>query len=164
MSSSLAESMINAASLEIAGKKEEALAELCQARDAGHHSPKLYGAIGHLQFELRSFEAAAQSYEEALRMDPDDSTAHYDRAVCLEKLRAWEDAAAGFQRAIELDSRRASAHLGLGIAQLHLGRPREALSCFEKCLERQPFREAALRGQAVALHLLERYGEASESY
>src|SRR5450759_1283947 len=94
MNLSLAESMIHAASLEIAGKREEALAELCQARDAGHHTPKLYGAIGHLQFELRRFQAAAGAYEEALRLDGDDATTHYNRAVCLERLDAWEDAAA----------------------------------------------------------------------
>ena len=107
MSSSLAESMITAASFEIAGKKEEALAELCQARDAGHHSAKLCGAIGHLQFELRSFAAAAGTYEEALRIDRDDATTHYNLGVCFECLNAWPDAAAAFQKAIELDSRRA---------------------------------------------------------
>jgi tetratricopeptide (TPR) repeat protein len=164
MSSSLPESFIHAASLEIAGKKEEALAELCQARDAGYHSPKLYNAIGHLQFELRQFMAAAHTYEEVLRVDGGDAAAHYNRAVCLEKLGAWEDSAAGFQKAVELDGRRASAHLGLAISQLHLDNPREALGGFEACLERQPFREAAQRGQAVALHLLGRYQEASECY
>src|SRR5258707_9971118 len=131
MNLSLAESMIEAASLAIAGKKDEALAELCQARDAGHQSPKLYDAIGHLQFELRRFEAAAGAYEEALLLDREDSTTHYNRAVCLEKLDAWEGARAAFQKAIDLDSRRASAHLGLGISQLHLQRPQEALAAFE---------------------------------
>ena len=164
MSLSLAESMFNAASLAIAGKKEDALAELRQARDAGHRSPKLSSAIGHLQFELRHFEPAAAAYEEALRLDRDDSTSHYNRGVCLEKLESWEPAAAAFQRAIDLDSRRASAYLGLGIAQLHRSRPQEALDAFEKCLERQPFREAALRGQAVALHLVGRFPEAAECY
>jgi Flp pilus assembly protein TadD len=132
MSSSLTESMINAASLAIAGKREEALAELCAARDVGHRSAKLFGAIGHLQFESAHFEVAARTYEEALRLDPDDSATHYNRAVCFEKLYAWEEAAAAFQKAIELDSRRASAHLGLGISQLHLGRAEEALAAFEK--------------------------------
>jgi len=48
MNLSLSELMINAASHEIAGKKEEALAELVQAREAGYHSPKLFTAIGNL--------------------------------------------------------------------------------------------------------------------
>src|SRR5665213_478041 len=65
MNRSLAESMIGAASLEIAGNKEEALAELCRARDAGYDSARLHSAIGHLQFELRRFERAAHAYVEA---------------------------------------------------------------------------------------------------
>jgi tetratricopeptide (TPR) repeat protein len=164
MSLPLAEAMIDAASLAIAGKKEDALAELCRSRDAGHQSPKLYDAIGHLQFDLRQFEAAAATYDTSLRLSPGDSLTYYNRAVCLEKMEAWEEAATAFHRAIELDSRRASAYLGLGISRLHLGNPQQALEAFEKCLERQPFREAALRGQAVALHLLQRDQEASECY
>jgi tetratricopeptide (TPR) repeat protein len=161
---SLAQSMIDAASLVIAGKQEEALAELCKARDAGHRSSKLLDAIGHLQFELQLCEAAASTYEDALRLNPDDSATHYNRAVCLEKLRAWEEARTAFERAVELDSRRASAHLGLGMAELRLAKPQQALDAFERCLERQPFREAALQGRAVALHLLNRHREASDCY
>jgi tetratricopeptide (TPR) repeat protein len=147
MSLPLAESMTTAAYLAIAGKKEEALAELSQARDAGHRSPGLFGAIGHLQFELGCFDAAARAYEEALGLDRDNSTNHYNRGVCLEKLEAWEEAAAAFEKAVELDSRRSNAYLGLGIAHLHLKRPQEALAAFEKCLERQPLRETTQRGQ-----------------
>src|ERR1017187_4635366 len=82
MNLSLAESMIGAASLEIAGKPEDALAELCRARDAGHHSAKLYNAIGHMQFGLRRFRMAACAYQEALRVEPGDGTTLYNRAVC----------------------------------------------------------------------------------
>ncbi len=164
MSVSLAECMKSAASRAIAGAPEDALAQLCLARDAGIRSPRLIGAIGHLQFELRRFEDAGRSYEEALHLDPGDSIAPYNRGVCLERAGDWEGAAEAFRKALELDSRRAGAYLGLGISQLHLGRPEEALSAFEKCLERQPFREASIRGRAVALHLLQRYEEASAVY
>ena len=41
-------------------EKEKALAELNQAREAGHHSAKLCGAIGHLLFELRSFRGSCE--------------------------------------------------------------------------------------------------------
>src|SRR5215467_6865223 len=101
MSVSLAESMTKAALLEIAGKKEEALAELCRARDAGERAPKLLGAIGHMQFDLRHFVDANQSYEESLRLEPDDAGTHYNRGVCLEKLGDWDNAAAAFQKAID---------------------------------------------------------------
>ena len=132
MTPTLSESMIAAASLQIAGKTEDALAELCRVRDAGHRSPKLSCAIGHLQFELRRFDLAAHTYAEALSLGDDDSTTHYNHAVCLEKLAAWEDAAAAFRKSIELDSRRAGAHLGLAISLLNLQRPQEALAAFDQ--------------------------------
>ena len=164
MSSALIETMVKAASLQMTGDAAGALAELCHARDEGDQSPKLYCAVGHLHFELGQFEAAARSYQGVLRLNGDDSTAHYNLAVCLEKLGAWEQAAQAFRKAIEKDPRRAGAHLGLGICLLHLQQPQDALDAFERCLDRQPFREAALHGKAAALQFLNRQAEASELY
>src|ERR1017187_1938503 len=164
MNSSLAEAMIQAASLQIRGRLEDALAELCRAREAGHHSPKLNCAVGHLQFELRQFQAAAGTYADIVKLDGSDPTACYNLAVCLEKLGAWEQAAAAFSKVVEIDPRNAGAQLGLGICLLNQQRTQDALDALERCLERQPFRESALRGRALALHLLQRYEEALACY
>ena len=59
MSAVLADALARAASLQITGKTEEALWELLSAKGAGHQSPKLFDAIGHLQFELGQFHSAA---------------------------------------------------------------------------------------------------------
>src|SRR5258708_36864484 len=119
MNRSVAEPMIKAASLQLTGKVEEALAELCGARDAGRGSPKLYCAIGHLQFELRQFEAAAKTYEDAAKLDETDRTAHYNLAVCRERLGEWEQAAAAFGKALEQDPRHTSAPVAVGIGSLN---------------------------------------------
>jgi tetratricopeptide (TPR) repeat protein len=119
--------------LPVAGA-EGAVAELRRARDAGVQSPKLYCAIGHLHFELGQFSAAAASYEDELRMANDDATAHYNLAVCLEKLGEWEHADKAFQKAIEKDPRRAGAHLGRGISLLHLRQPQEARAVWRERL------------------------------
>lgn len=156
----LNESMMTAASLEIAGRTEEAVAELCRARDAGQATPALYSALGHLQFELGEYRAATEAYEAI----SDDPTAAFNRAVCLEKLGEWETAVTAFQDVVDRDPRRSGALLGLGISLLHLGRPSEALDALERSLERQPFREAALRGKAAALQQLGRHEEALELY
>lgn len=160
----LAQFMLTAASLEISGQTESALAELSEARDAGHDSAKLHNAIGHLHFALRHFEPASQAYGDVSRLDPTDAPALYNKAVCLERLNLWEAAAAEFQKAVDLDSRRASALLGLGISQLHLDRPAQALEALDRCLERQPFRETALHARAIALQQLRRFEEASAAY
>jgi tetratricopeptide (TPR) repeat protein len=156
----LNESMMAAASLEIAGRTEEAVAELCRARDAGLGTPALYSALGHLHFELGRYGAAAEAYEAI----SGDLMALFNRAVCLEKLGEWATAAIVFQEVVDRDPRRSGALLGLGISLLHLGRPLEALDALERSLERQPFREAALRGKAAALQQVGRHEEALELY
>src|SRR5262245_46238456 len=72
MNPSIEESMIKAAWLQLSARSEDALAELCRARDSGHRSAKLFGAIGHLQFELNQFEAAARTYDDAAAKDESD--------------------------------------------------------------------------------------------
>ena len=84
------------------GKTDEALAELLHVGDEDHHSAKLHGAVGHLQFELGQFKAAAAAYEDAVRWANDDSTAQFNLA-CHEKLGNWEEAASAFLKAIEMD-------------------------------------------------------------
>jgi tetratricopeptide (TPR) repeat protein len=164
MSGSLPDSMAQAASLQIAGKLDESLAVLHRAKAAGHESSKLSCAIGHLQFELGEYEAAAASFGELVQCDAQDSSAQFNLGVALEKTGAWEQAALAFRKAIELDPRRTGAQLGLGMCLLHLEQPADALAALEICLERQPFRESALRGKAAALQMLNRSDEAIELY
>ena len=103
MNLSLSETMIKAASSQLAGNVEDALAELCRARESGHLSPKLSAAVAHLQFELRQFDAAARTYEDVARSDDGDATTHCNWAVCLERLGEWSQAAAAFGKSVEID-------------------------------------------------------------
>src|SRR5438067_13264187 len=61
---------------------------------------------GRAQFERRRFEEAASSYSAALEAEPDHPSAHFDLAVCLEKLGQFKAAANAFRRAIENDPER----------------------------------------------------------
>ncbi len=164
MSATLHESMAQAAVLQMTGKLAESLAELRRAKAAGHQSPKLACAVGHLHFELGEYDAAAAAYEELAQAETSDATAQFNLGVALEKAGQWARAAAAFRKAIELEPRRTGAQLGLGICLLHLEQPAEALAALDACLERQPFRESALRGRAAALQMLDRGDEAAELY
>src|SRR5258706_16176830 len=106
MNPSVLHSLATAASLQLGGRGPDALDELCRARQEGERAPKLYYAIGHLQFEMERYDAAAGTYRELLDLDSRESTAWHNLAVCLERTGQWESAANAFQRAIELDPRR----------------------------------------------------------
>src|SRR5262245_38402412 len=114
MNLSFSESMAKAASLYLAGKTAEALGELQAAKRNGSESPKLDSAVGHLHFEQGEFAAAAAAYRNVLGVEPNNSTAHYNLGICLDKLGAWEEAASEFQRSIDIDPRRTGSYVGLG--------------------------------------------------
>jgi tetratricopeptide (TPR) repeat protein len=121
-------------------------------------------AAGRTQFEQLRFEEAAGSFSAAVAAAPDHPTAHFDLAVCLEKLEQWKAAANSFQRAIEIDPGRVQALIGLGACLLHLEGAEQALACFEQCLLLGVESEPALLGKAVALQQLARFQDADRAY
>ena len=77
-------------------------------------TPARFGAAplideGRAQFERGRFEEAASSYSAALEAEPDHPSAHFDLAVCLEKLGQFKAAANAFRRAAAVWSRAAPA-------------------------------------------------------
>jgi tetratricopeptide (TPR) repeat protein len=121
-------------------------------------------AVGRAQFEQLRFEEAAGSFSAAVAAEPDHPAAHFDPAVCLEKLEQWKAAALSFRRALEIGPGLAQALIGLGACLLHLNGAEQALACFEQCLEWGAEPERALLGKAVALQQLSRYEEADPLY
>jgi Tfp pilus assembly protein PilF len=122
-----------------------------------------YLAAGYEQFGQLRFEEAAGSYSEAVAADPEHPTAHFDLAVCLEKIEQWKAAVDSFRRALEIDPSRTEAYIGLGSCLLHLDGAVEALEWFERSLQAGGG-EAALLGKAVALQQLHRDDEADAVY
>ncbi len=120
-------------------------------------------AEGRAHFSRLRFEEAAGSYSAAVAVEPDHPTAHFDLAVCLEKLGQWKAAAGSFRRALEIDPGRTQALIGLGSCLLQLEAPEQALQCFERAGSVAD-REAALLGKAVALQKLARYDDAQLAY
>src|SRR5450755_4841862 len=62
--------LARAVTLHLAGKREEALKQLQRAIAANEVSAEIYRAMGHIQFELNSFEDAAKSYRILVQVKP----------------------------------------------------------------------------------------------
>src|ERR1035437_9513970 len=153
-----------AVSLHLEGKPEGAGRLLSKAIEDGETDPALYAALGHIQYELRDYEAAAQTYATLADIDPKHRTASFNLGVCHGNLKQWSDAAAAFRRAFDADATRPESVLGLGIALIHDGRPAEALTPLEKYLSLHPDHEQALFGHAVARRQTGRRAAAVELY
>src|SRR6516162_5386071 len=90
--------LARAVTLHLAGRREEALKQLQRAIAANEASAEIYRAMGHIQFELGSFEEAAKSYRTLVQMKPQYAMGWFNLAVCLERNGSWEDASQAFHR------------------------------------------------------------------
>src|ERR1019366_8439382 len=142
-----------AVSLHLEGKLEGAGRLLLKAIEGGERDPALYAALGHVQYEMRDYEAAAETYATLSEIDPKHRTASFNLGVCYGNLKQWKAAAT-----------RPESMLGLGITLIHDGRPAEALQPLDKYLSLHPDHEQALFGQAVALQQTGKHAAAVEQY
>ena len=129
----------------------------------GEYDAHLCSVRAEMEFALGRFQDAALSYFSVTTSDPDNSNAHFNLALCLERCGRWDMAAQAFERVLQLDADRGDARLGLGSCLLHLHRAEEALATFNRCA-RSVESEPALAGKAVALQLLHRFDEAGRAY
>jgi len=152
--------LAKAVSLHLEGKLETAARLLAKAIEGGENDASLLSALGHIQYELRDFEAAAATYTQMAEAEPQHRTAHFNLGVCQGNLQKWKPAAEAFRKALEADATRAEALLGLGIALIHAGSPAQALEPLEKYLSLFPDHEQALFSKAVALQQTGKHAEA----
>jgi tetratricopeptide (TPR) repeat protein len=104
---------------------------------------------------------AAIAHFSAVIADPENSAAHLNLAIWLQRAEQWDAAAQAFQRALWLDPRLEPARIGLGACLLKLDRIEQALEVFNQADDTPG---PALFGKAVALQLLRRFDEAESAY
>jgi protein O-GlcNAc transferase len=149
-----------ALALRAAGRLQEALDALTTS---GQYSSDFYTIRGEIQMALGRFQEAAGSYFTVVTSEPENAFAHFNLALCLQRLNRWADAAQAFQATLRIDPHRDDARLALGACLLHLNRLQEALITFCDCWS-DAAHSRALFGKAVALQLLRRYDEAEADY
>src|SRR5215468_3137047 len=95
-----------AVGLHLEGKLESAARLLAKAIEDGEHDLGLYSALGHIQYEMRDYAAAANTYAQLAAADPRHRTAQFNAGVCFGNLRQWSEAADSFMLAISADATR----------------------------------------------------------
>jgi tetratricopeptide (TPR) repeat protein len=146
--------------LRSSGLLTEAVDMLAGPREYSGH---LCAVRAETEFALGRFQEAALSFFSVTLCDADDSNAHYNLGLCLERCGRWDVAAEAFERVLQLEGEREDARLGFGACLLHLNRAEEALAIFTQ-YDRGLNPVPALIGRAVALQLLRRFEEAEMAY
>ena len=113
--------------------------------------------------EYMTIPVGAQTFEEAIRIEPGKANAHYNLAVLLARQNKHEQAIVHLRSALSVDSGDLSARYLLAQELLKLGRPDEALVEFSRVVQADPNNESALLEQVKLLYRKARFKEALDA-
>jgi tetratricopeptide (TPR) repeat protein len=134
---------LNAESLEIQGKWDEAAQEYRLILKQKPRLPGIHYRLGRILVSKPNFgpEVAAEArreFEQELEIDPSNAGAEYVLAELARQAEQWDDAIKHFSRAAKLDSGFADAFLGLGSSLVSVKRFSEAIPPLETAVKLEP--------------------------
>jgi predicted O-linked N-acetylglucosamine transferase (SPINDLY family) len=113
---------------------------------------------------LKRYEAALDSYEQALRLRPNSVEALTSRGATLREIKRHHDALDTIDQVLAIEPGHSLAHCYRGIALGDLKRYEDALASFDRSLALQPDLVEAYEHRGNILRWLRRYNEALTSY
>src|SRR5579863_3484124 len=138
---------LNAESLEMQGKWDEAAAEYRAILKQNPNLPGIHFRLGRFILSKPETPTTAQDakreFEEELKIDPNNAGAEYVLGELAREDEQWPAAIEHFEKAAKLDAGFADAFVGLGRSLLGGGRAAEALHPLQVATKLQPDNPAA---------------------
>lgn len=103
------------------------------------------------KFMLKELHADVEGYEHALKLNPEDVTAHNYLAVALHSLDRDDAALTHFGEALKIDPDAYDVHYNLAVTLIALGRHEESVGHLRQAIRLQPDSSRAHYGLGVAL-------------
>ncbi len=116
--------------------------------------------IAHAYGMLDKREEALDRCNKAIKIDPNNVIAWYDKGIALATLEKYKEAKDSFDKAIEIDKEFDLAWYDKGIALANLKKYEEAKDSFDKAIEIDPNYVDALNGKAWMLAKMDKNREA----
>ena len=91
-----------------------------------------------VQVFRKAFGRRSIPKELAIRIEPNDATAHYNFGIIYDKLGRYDEAVEAFKEAIRIKPDLAGAHCGLGVAHGALGHYTEAVEALKEAIRIKP--------------------------
>jgi tetratricopeptide (TPR) repeat protein len=127
--------------------------------------------LGTISEKLGATENAVRSYQEALRLDPNQGDArralegyYVNQGVMLRRNNQLDDAARMFQQAITLNPSSANAHFELAQVLEQRGQANEAVAEYQAAVKADPDKSAAHARLAAAYASQRQYDNAAQEY
>jgi len=134
---------LNAESLEVQGKWDEAAAEYRQIVEHNPHAPGIHFRLGRLLLSKPDPDGsmagqAKQEFQQELEIDPTNAGAEYVLGELARQAQQIPEAIEHFTRATRLDAGFVDAFLGLGMALVANQQYAEAIPPLETVVKRRP--------------------------
>jgi arylsulfatase A-like enzyme/Flp pilus assembly protein TadD len=156
----LEDQTVLAESLRLAGRADEALAVLDEARKANAQAPEPLLLRGRTLRAMGKDADASAALEQAVALDPANAEAKRGLAELALGRGATQEAEALLQSIVEADPTDVPALVKLGVARMRAGRDSEALALFERAVALDPRNAEARLDLAAALGKSGRSAEA----
>jgi tetratricopeptide (TPR) repeat protein len=134
---------LNAESLEIQGKWDEAAQEYGQILKQNPRLPGIHYRLGRILVSKPNFspEVAAEAkkeFEQELEIDPSNAGAEYVLGELARQAEQWDEAIKHFSQAAKLDASFGDAWLGLGSSLISVKKFSEAIPPLESAVKLEP--------------------------
>jgi Tfp pilus assembly protein PilF len=109
-------------------------------------------------------EKALNIYDEVIKIENENSEAHFNKALILTKLQKYKEALRSYDLAIEIKPDFEEAYINRGVILSTLMRPIDALKNFDLAIRFKPEHSIAYNNKGNVLTELSRFDEAIENY
>jgi alpha-L-glutamate ligase-like protein len=127
------------------GDFRRAASDLRKAVDLAPGRPDIRQVLAQSLMKRRKYSASIHEWFILLSLDPDDLSARFNYALCLQRTDDFMGALLEYDRILAVDPLRSSAVYNRALALENLGRPREAQEAYKSMLELVPTHAASLR-------------------
>ena len=160
---------LNAESLEVQGKWDDAAAEYRKILEINPNLPGIHYRLGRVLLSKPNpttelTQEAKTQFERELKIDPQNAGAEYVLGELARQASEWADAIDHFTRATKLDSGFAEAYLGLGSSLMSEKRYADAVPPLETGVKLQPENPVGHYDLATALSRTGRKEEADREF
>ena len=146
------------------GKLQQALSESSQMLERFPNSVVLYNISGASNAALKRFDAAIDSYKQALRIKPDYAEVHNNMGSALSDKGDLEQAIESYKQALRIKPDYAEVHNNMGTALSDKGDFEGAIESYKHALRIKPDYAGAYNNMGNALSSKGDLAEAIESY
>ena len=138
-------------SLYTQGQLQQTLSESSQMLEQFPNSVVLYNISGVSNAGLMQFDAAIDSYKQALKIKPDYAEAYYNMGVALKDKGDLEAAIDSYKQALKIKPDYADAYYNMGNVLKDKGDPEAAIDSYKQALKIKPDYTDAHNNMGVAL-------------